>query len=63
MASAKTLDDLLFDALEGIYFVEKQILKAFPKLARASQFEEITNEFEDSPALKGNPNCNHGVAG
>lgn len=40
MASAKTLDDLFLDTLKDIYFAEKQILKALPKMARAAQSEE-----------------------
>jgi ferritin-like metal-binding protein YciE len=36
----KTLDDLFLDTLKDIYFAEKQILKALPKMARASQSEE-----------------------
>ena len=40
MANTKTLDDLFLDTLKDIYFAEKQILKALPKMARASQSEE-----------------------
>jgi ferritin-like metal-binding protein YciE len=40
MATTKTLDDLFLDTLKDIYFAEKQILKALPKMARASQSEE-----------------------
>jgi ferritin-like metal-binding protein YciE len=40
MASTKTLDDLFLDTLKDIYFAEKQILKALPKMARAAQSEE-----------------------
>lgn len=40
MATEKTLDDLFLDTLKDIYFAEKQILKALPKMARASQSEE-----------------------
>lgn len=36
----KTLDDLFLDTLKDIYFAEKQILKALPKMARESQSEE-----------------------
>ncbi|MDR9776006.1 ferritin-like domain-containing protein [Rhizobium hidalgonense] len=38
--TTKTLDDLFLDTLKDIYFAEKQILKALPKLARAAQSEE-----------------------
>jgi ferritin-like metal-binding protein YciE len=40
MASTKTLDDLFLDTLKDIYYAEKQILKALPKMARAAQSEE-----------------------
>ncbi|KQV36698.1 MULTISPECIES: ferritin-like domain-containing protein [unclassified Rhizobium] len=33
----KTLDDLFLDTLKDIYFAERQILKALPKMARAAQ--------------------------
>ncbi len=36
----KTLDDLFLDTLKDIYYAEKQILNALPKMARASQSEE-----------------------
>jgi len=36
----KTLDDLFLDTLKDIYYAEKQILKALPRMARASQSEE-----------------------
>ena len=38
--SPKDLGDLFYDTLKDIYFAEKQILKALPKMARASQSEE-----------------------
>src|SRR6195952_6030059 len=40
MPQDKTLDDLFLDTLKDIYFAEKQILKALPKMARAAQSEE-----------------------
>jgi ferritin-like metal-binding protein YciE len=40
MAATKTLDDLFLDTLKDIYFAEKQILKALPKMARAAKSEE-----------------------
>jgi ferritin-like metal-binding protein YciE len=40
MATEKTLDNLFFDTLKDIYYAEKQILKALPKMARAAQSEE-----------------------
>jgi ferritin-like metal-binding protein YciE len=40
MAAEKTLNDLFLDTLKDIYFAERQILKALPKMARAAQSEE-----------------------
>ncbi|WP_018858760.1 YciE/YciF ferroxidase family protein [Rhizobium sp. 42MFCr.1] len=40
MAPEKTLNDLFLDTLRDIYFAEKQILRALPKMARATQSEE-----------------------
>jgi ferritin-like metal-binding protein YciE len=40
LMAEKTLDDLFLDTLKDIYFAEKQILKALPKMARAAQSEE-----------------------
>ncbi|MDM9623288.1 hypothetical protein A6U87_05945 [Rhizobium sp. AC44/96] len=40
MATTKTLNDLFFDTLKDIYYAEKQILKALPKMARATQSDE-----------------------
>ena len=34
MATEKTLNDLFLDTLKDIYFAEKQILRALPKMAR-----------------------------
>ena len=39
-AKDKDLNDLFLDTLKDIYFAEKQILKALPKMARAAQSEE-----------------------
>ncbi len=46
MASEKTLDDLFLDTLKDIYFAEKQILKALPKMAKAAQSDELKAGFE-----------------
>lgn len=40
MAAEKNLNDLFLDTLKDIYFAEKQILKALPKMAGATQSEE-----------------------
>ncbi|MGO4126605.1 ferritin-like domain-containing protein, partial [Inquilinus sp. YAF38] len=42
----KTLDDLFLDTLKDIYYAEKQILKALPKMAKAAQSAELKVAFE-----------------
>ena len=46
MATEKTLDDLFLDTLKDIYYAEKQILKTLPKMAKATQSEELRAGFE-----------------
>ena len=46
MADAKTLDDLFHDTLKDVYFAEKKILAALPKMAKAAQNEELQAAFE-----------------
>ena len=46
MADAKTLDDLVLDTLKDIYFAEKQIVKALPKMAKAAQSPQLRAGFE-----------------
>ena len=41
----KRLDDLFYDTLKDIYFAERQILKALPKLAKAANSEELKKAF------------------
>lgn len=45
-AKMKTLDDLFVDTLKDIYFAEKQILKALPKMAKAAQSADLKAAFE-----------------
>jgi ferritin-like metal-binding protein YciE len=42
----KTLEDLFHDTLKDIYFAEKKILTALPKMAKAAQSEELRAAFE-----------------
>ena len=42
----KQLDDLFFDTLKDIYFAERQVLKALPKMAKAAQSPELRAGFE-----------------
>lgn len=43
----KVLDDLFHDTLKDIFYAERQILKALPKMARAAQSEKLRKAFED----------------
>ena len=42
----KKLDDLFLDTLKDIYFAEKKILGALPKMAKAAQNENLTAAFQ-----------------
>ena len=42
----KTLDDLFYDTLKDIYFAEKKILSALPKMMKAAQSGELKAAFE-----------------
>jgi len=46
MAKEKTLDDLFLDTLKDIYYAERKILRALPKMARAAQSEELKAAFQ-----------------
>ncbi len=39
----KTMNDLLLMTMQDVYYAERQILKALPKLAKASNSEELKN--------------------
>lgn len=43
---AKTLNDLFHDTLRDIYFAEKKIMSALPKMAKAAQSKELRAAFE-----------------
>ena len=42
---AKTLDDLFHDTLKDIYYAEKKILTALPKMAKAAQSADLRQAF------------------
>ncbi len=46
MAADKTLDDLFLDTVKDIYYAERQILKALPKMAKAAQSSALRAGFE-----------------
>jgi ferritin-like metal-binding protein YciE len=45
-AKDKNLNDLFLDTLKDIYYAEKQILKALPKMAKAAQSDKLRAAFE-----------------
>jgi ferritin-like metal-binding protein YciE len=42
----RTLEDLFHDTLKDIYYAERKILKALPKMARAATSPELKAAFE-----------------
>jgi len=46
MTTEKTLRDLFHDTLKDIYFAEKKILTALPKMAKAAQAQDLKAAFE-----------------
>jgi ferritin-like metal-binding protein YciE len=46
MAKTKMLQDLFLDTLKDIYFAEKKILTALPKMAKAAQSPDLQAAFE-----------------
>jgi ferritin-like metal-binding protein YciE len=45
-ATERTLSDLFLDGIKDIYFAEKQILKALPKMAKAAKSDELRSAFQ-----------------
>lgn len=41
MATTKGMNELLIEFMQDIYYAERQILKALPKMARAAQSEQL----------------------
>jgi ferritin-like metal-binding protein YciE len=46
MAAMKSLEDLFVNLLKDMYYAEKQILKALPKMAKKADSEELRQAFE-----------------
>ena len=46
MPEDKTLSDLFYDTLRDIYYAEKQLVKALPKMAKAASDPELKKGFE-----------------
>jgi ferritin-like metal-binding protein YciE len=45
-AKQKTLDDLFLHTLKDIYYAERKILKNLPRMAKATESEELRQAFE-----------------
>lgn len=46
MAKTKTLEDLFLDTLKDIYYAERKILKALPKMKRAATNDKLAAAFD-----------------
>jgi ferritin-like metal-binding protein YciE len=46
MAATKSMEDLFVDLLKDIYYAEKQILKALPKMAKKADSGDLREAFE-----------------
>jgi ferritin-like metal-binding protein YciE len=46
MAATKSLHDLFVNLLKDMYYAEKQILKALPKMAKKADSDELRQAFE-----------------
>lgn len=46
MAKEKTLEDLFHDTLKDIFYAERKILKALPKMKRAASSDDLRAAFE-----------------
>jgi ferritin-like metal-binding protein YciE len=46
MAKENALEDLFYDTLKDIYYAERKILRALPKMARAASSPELKAAFE-----------------
>lgn len=45
MAGIKSFDDLFLHTLKDIYYAERQILKALPKMAKAAEAQDLRDSF------------------
>lgn len=45
-ASDKTLTDLFVETLKDVYYAEKQLLKALPKMAKSAESDQLRQAFE-----------------
>ena len=49
---AKGLEELFTDTLKDIYFAEKQILRALPKMAKSASSQELSQALNESIVRK-----------
>ena len=52
----KTLEDLFHDTLKDIYYAEKKILTALPKMTKAAQSDELKAAFQKTSRRNGSSN-------
>jgi len=45
MAAAKTGNELMLTFMQDVYYAERQILKALPKMAKAASNQELKDAF------------------
>jgi ferritin-like metal-binding protein YciE len=45
-AKEKTLEDLFYETLKDIYYAEKTLVKALPRMAKAADSDELREAFE-----------------
>lgn len=46
MAKSKTLEDLFLDTLKDVYYAERKIYKALPRMMKAAQSDDLRAGFE-----------------
>ncbi len=46
-AKEKTLDDLFYETLKDVYYAEKTLVKALPRMAKAAKSDELREAFEN----------------
>ena len=53
--ATKSLEDLFVNLLKDVYYAEKQILKALPKMAKKADSDELRQAFEHHLEGNGRP--------
>jgi ferritin-like metal-binding protein YciE len=52
MASERNLQELFYETLKDMYYAEKKILSALPKMAKAAQSQGLKAAFEKQGARR-----------